>query len=1551
MDTIAQAMGSMGGGTNLGTLRVNLDANSATLDKNLKKAEGSLQSWASKADKALKPMTPAINAIGAALTGIGVAATSIAVGSIATFASFEQTMKDVASVSQATEQEYKQLSGFAKEMGETTVFSAREAGQAMYYLASAGMSVKEQMSSTNVILDLAAATQSGLAEATKLTVASMNAYHIPAAEAGRITNVFAATISSSQATLEKLAVSMPYVGATFNSLGYTVEETSAALGILYDSGLEASMAGTRLGGAITTLLKPTAQVNKGLAALGLTIDDVNPSTNSLVDIVGKFEEAGLDAASAAQIFGRRSEGMTLLVSAGADALRGMQANITGTDRAAEMAAEQLNSLSGDLKLLKSAVEGAAISMGEQLAPVIRDMIEKTAELVGKFNALPDSSKKMAAWGTAIAGALGLIGGPLLLLVPRLPAMASGFALLGGALLAIVASPITVGLGVVAGGITAIASGLMLYKDARKDVFIDKEMETVANDAKGVQTAIDDYARAIKELEKYMAQGYDQVSLWGVGIKSLGSGVKPIPAHIKNLQDKIADLQGELRHTKGDLYDFTEGMGKQNESSEKAEGIVSALVNPFKSLGGVVREYKSDWDDYVTSQEKLVKMREELYESSKKAASFLEQPDRPTSALEFYTKENADLRANMKLHRDRWDVLDKDTILAGAHAAAVMKYGSQMWATLDDIFTSEKTERANREKQLEAGMKAEKDRIIAFNEMNERDYQQQQEWRNQEIQAIETFDQVKYETLMKGMLAEKLVGSESNESKRESANDFFDSMIAQYQKFGLDTIALEEWRHQTIGELSEASEKKQAGELRMLSQFRIQEINSYDARLESLNAYYQKMKLLYTKHGYDLVELEKWRLDTENKLNKDYQEINLNSNASYMKLLETYRDVQAGLYGGNQSYLLNQGVGGSDDLYYTHNPNIDYSSDEETAVDAQGNTKRALRDISKLGKSFAEVAKEAGITETALGRTSKQTDIMQVAAYELSDELAGHSLTTSLEAVVGSLADFGGGAFQYVTDMIRMTDESQKFEAETEALKEAHWKKMAEAIMKYGNDGAMSLESTYAKLLQMQRNYQEEAAVLQEASGAYGASSRISGLGSYIQDQPKTQADAAALEERQRASAAALAEKQREATAWKSQAHELYGELQGLVEQYAEYKTDELRRMHYENIRAQVWAAQSEVNDLNNELRELDALRKEATGEDQLAYKEAHEDKAEQAVAAYKEMLKIRTMFDAMIPQQSPEEMQAFGISDTTITSMQEQLSGLLSSDIPEGMSVVYGQMKDMQSILYDMIPPDPFGSLPDDMRAVAIRGAGMVQSLDIVAKAADIMTKSTFDLSDELAGHSLTTSLEAAAESSSVFSAAVAQNIADLTGLTSASADQSSALYTIEKQYTDDISQVYLDYAAGKIVSQSAAYQKMLELQNEYQKQSKAAQLQYQAELNEMSPEYMKMQRLQNYVTRGSDSDADNYRTALQSISESDNPDDVKATMIGNLTKQYERDIQRYTSSDMPTDIQFGKQGTNNSFSITINAGASLVDRASLREFTEMIAVEMQKAGAINQIS
>jgi len=215
----------------------------------------------------------------------------------------------------------------------------------------------------------------------------------------------------------------------------------------------------------------------------------------------------------------------------------------------------------------------------------------------------------------------------------------------------------------------------------------------------------------------------------------------------------------------------------------------------------------------------------------------------------------------------------------------------------------------------------------------------------------------------------------------------------------------------------------------------------------------------------------------------------------------------------------------------------------------------------------------------------------------------------------------------------------------------------------------------------------------------------------------------------------------------------------------------------------------------------------------------------------------------------------------------------------------------------------------------------------------------------------LTTSLEAAAESSSIFSRAVAQNIADLTGFTSISKDQTVALSGIEKEYTSNMTQVYLDYAAGKISSQSDAYEALLKLQREYQKQSKDAQAQYQAELDAMTPSYMKMQKLQDYVTNSSfnaaDSQSSHYMRALQDIADRDIPDAIKQDMLTSLVSNYQHEMPATMPQNMPLDMEFGSKASNNSFSITINAGASLVDKNSFREFMEMAAVEMQKAGVI----
>lgn len=162
---------------------------------------------------------------------------------VRTSGQFEQSMANVAAVAGATGEQLKGLSNFAREMGATTVFTASQAADAMYYLASAGYGVEKMMKALPGVLNLAAATGGELAEVTNSVVATLNQFELGARDAARVSNVFAAAIGKSQATMGKLAVSMSYAGAGANALGLSLEQTTALLSKIYDIGIDASMAG------------------------------------------------------------------------------------------------------------------------------------------------------------------------------------------------------------------------------------------------------------------------------------------------------------------------------------------------------------------------------------------------------------------------------------------------------------------------------------------------------------------------------------------------------------------------------------------------------------------------------------------------------------------------------------------------------------------------------------------------------------------------------------------------------------------------------------------------------------------------------------------------------------------------------------------------------------------------------------------------------------------------------------------------------------------------------------------------------------------------------------------------------------------------------------------------------------------------------------------------------------------------------------------------------------------------------------------------------------
>ena len=376
-------------------------------------------------EKAMIKVGKNLEQVGKNLT-LKVTAPLVALGTIAVKvgADFEQAMMNAASVSGATADEMKLMEQVARDMGATTVFSARQAADAMYFMASAGWKAVDMAKAIKPTLDLAAATQSDLAFTTDTVVASLNQFQLGSAGAERLANVFAAAIAYSQATMEKLGISMTYVGPVFHSMGKSIEEAAAALMVLYNAGLDASMAGTSLRMGMVQLMDGTGDTVKALDRLGLSLKDVDPTARHLADIIDLLGQRGAKTKDIFDIFGvRAGPGFAAMIAQGGDALRDFEKQITGTDAAAKMAEMQINTLKGSLKLLTSALTEVAIQIFQILGPKIKDLVDnKIKPAVQWFSELSKGTKETVLIIGGLAAAMGpllLIFGKLLTILPKI----------------------------------------------------------------------------------------------------------------------------------------------------------------------------------------------------------------------------------------------------------------------------------------------------------------------------------------------------------------------------------------------------------------------------------------------------------------------------------------------------------------------------------------------------------------------------------------------------------------------------------------------------------------------------------------------------------------------------------------------------------------------------------------------------------------------------------------------------------------------------------------------------------------------------------------------------------------------------------------------------------------------------------------------------------------------------------------------------------------------------------------------------------------------------
>jgi len=375
----------------------------ADLVANLNINTGQFTAGTAQAGGALKSLSGIAVKAGIAIGG------ALAISKIFAFAGaaveaaseFEASMNKVRAVSGATGEDFELLTNQAKDLGATTKFTATEAAEGMNFLAMAGFEVTEILTAMPGVLDLAAAGNLSLARAADITSNVLSGYGIQVEELSRVNDVLAKTFTSSNTSLSQLGEAMKFVAPVASAAGLQFEEVSAALGLLGDAGIQASLGGTSLRGSIAELLNPSKEAADLLERLGVTALDGAGKMRPLSDIIQELGDSGATAGELLEIFGKRGTGMIKLVQGGADKLRDFTRELENAGGTAQRVAEiQMEGYKGQMTKLSSATEGFRIALGERLLPALTDnaesMTEFTSEMVKALEGSEDAEPAFIA---------------------------------------------------------------------------------------------------------------------------------------------------------------------------------------------------------------------------------------------------------------------------------------------------------------------------------------------------------------------------------------------------------------------------------------------------------------------------------------------------------------------------------------------------------------------------------------------------------------------------------------------------------------------------------------------------------------------------------------------------------------------------------------------------------------------------------------------------------------------------------------------------------------------------------------------------------------------------------------------------------------------------------------------------------------------------------------------------------------------------------------------------------------------------------------------------
>jgi len=358
-----------------GTLRVRIVGDAGPLQSALRGAAGMLGGFARRA-----------------LMATGAATAAIGVGSVRAFANFDQAMTNsLAIMGDVSDTMRGEMSDAAREVGKTTQFSATEAAEAYFYLASAGLSAEESVDSLATVAQFAQAGNFDLARATDLATDAQSALGLASDDSAknlenlnRTTDVFVKANTLANASVEEFAEAMTNkAGAALQNVGKDIEEGTAVLAVFADQGIKGSEAGTLLRNTLTGLSENARDNAAAFEELDVAVYDGEGNMRNMADIVGDLEGAleGMsteqrEAALSQLGFNQRQRDGILALLGNSEALRDYEEDLRDAGGTAEdVANNQLDTFWAQLGLLKDQFVDIGLSIGEALMPHLEAFVD------------------------------------------------------------------------------------------------------------------------------------------------------------------------------------------------------------------------------------------------------------------------------------------------------------------------------------------------------------------------------------------------------------------------------------------------------------------------------------------------------------------------------------------------------------------------------------------------------------------------------------------------------------------------------------------------------------------------------------------------------------------------------------------------------------------------------------------------------------------------------------------------------------------------------------------------------------------------------------------------------------------------------------------------------------------------------------------------------------------------------------------------------------------------------------------------------------------------